>query len=75
MHQDYPLQNNYTIFGRVVKGQEVVDKIAEVATGPQDQPLDAVIMKQVIVDSALLLTCLGGTCEFNLYFGVWVKKI
>jgi cyclophilin family peptidyl-prolyl cis-trans isomerase len=28
MHQTYPLQPNYTIFGRVVEGMDVVDKIA-----------------------------------------------
>ncbi len=28
MHADYPLPPNYTIFGRVTKGMEVVDKIA-----------------------------------------------
>lgn len=29
MHQDYPLPKNYVIFGQVVNGLEVVDKIAE----------------------------------------------
>lgn len=29
MHQDYPLPKNYVIFGKVVSGIEVVDKIAE----------------------------------------------
>jgi cyclophilin family peptidyl-prolyl cis-trans isomerase len=28
MHADYPLPKNYTIFGHVVKGLEIVDKIA-----------------------------------------------
>jgi len=32
MHQDYPLPKNYVIFGEVVEGIEVVDKIAE--SGP-----------------------------------------
>lgn len=47
MHQDYPLPNDYTIFGKVVSGQEVVDKIAEVQTGAQDRPVSPVIMKTV----------------------------
>lgn len=29
MHQDYPLPKNYVIFGKVVEGLDVLDKIAE----------------------------------------------
>ena len=47
MHQDYPLPNNYTIFGKVVSGQEVVDKIANLPTGANDKPTSPVIMKTV----------------------------
>jgi peptidylprolyl isomerase len=32
MHQDYDLQKNYVIFGKVVEGLEVVDKIATAPT-------------------------------------------
>jgi cyclophilin family peptidyl-prolyl cis-trans isomerase len=32
MHKDYPLPKNYVIFGKVTKGIEVVDKIAEAPT-------------------------------------------
>ncbi|MDP3710578.1 MAG: peptidylprolyl isomerase [bacterium] len=49
MLEDYPLPNNYTIFGKVVKGQEVVDKIGLVKTGVSDKPLEAVVMKKVTV--------------------------
>src|SRR5919199_512532 len=38
MHVDYPLPPNYTIFGRVVEGQDVVDAIATTQTGPNDKP-------------------------------------
>jgi len=38
------LDMQYTVFGEVIKGLEVVDKIAAVQTGPQDQPLNAVEM-------------------------------
>jgi cyclophilin family peptidyl-prolyl cis-trans isomerase len=34
MHSDYPLPKNYVIFGKVTKGLEVVDKIAEAPTKP-----------------------------------------
>ena len=29
MHQDYSLEKNYVIFGKVTKGIEVIDKIAD----------------------------------------------
>lgn len=32
MHNDYPLPKNYVIFGKVISGIEVVDKIAEAPT-------------------------------------------
>ena len=47
MHADYPLPNNYTIFGKVVSGQEVVDKIANVQVGANDKPVSPVIMTKV----------------------------
>jgi cyclophilin family peptidyl-prolyl cis-trans isomerase len=47
MHQDYPLSPNYTIFGKVIKGQEVVDKIAEVKTDQNDRPLEPVTIESV----------------------------
>lgn len=49
MHKKYDLPPNYTIFGRVVKGQNVVDAIASVPTGPNDKPLSPVVMKKVSV--------------------------
>ncbi|MDF2737658.1 MAG: ppiB 1, partial [Nitrososphaeraceae archaeon] len=35
------LDNQYTVFGRVVDGMEIVDKIAALNTNPSDQPIDA----------------------------------
>lgn len=49
MLADVSLPHNYTIFGRVVKGQEVVDKIGQVQTGLNDKPINSVVMTSVIV--------------------------
>jgi peptidyl-prolyl cis-trans isomerase B (cyclophilin B) len=50
------LDGQYTVFGRVADKEslEVVKKIGEVRTGPQDRPLDPVfITKAVVVESPL----------------------
>jgi len=39
------LDMDYTAFGEVVEGMEVIDKIAKVATAPGDRPLEDVKMK------------------------------
>lgn len=49
MLADNPLPNLYTIFGKVVSGQEVVDKIGGVATDGDDRPLENVIIKKVTI--------------------------
>lgn len=49
MTADYPLPNSYTIFGKVVSGQDVVDKIANVKTDANDKPVSPVVMKTVTV--------------------------
>ena len=41
------LDMEYTVFGEVVSGMDVVDKIAAVATGRQDRPTEDVIMESV----------------------------
>lgn len=45
MHKDAPhLDGNYAAFGAVVKGIDIVDKIASVRTDYYDHPLEDVIM-------------------------------
>jgi len=46
---DVPLPYKYTIFGKVIKGIDVVDAIGQVETGFNDKPLASVIMKKVAV--------------------------
>jgi cyclophilin family peptidyl-prolyl cis-trans isomerase len=50
MHSDYALPPNYTKFGRVIEGQEVVDKIAESATDHKDKPVEPVVMERVRIE-------------------------
>ena len=53
MHADYPLPKNYTIFGQVTKGLDVVDKIAAAPRNPRDLPDNPVAMTSVrITDEA-----------------------
>ena len=50
MHSDYPLPPNYTIFGRVTAGQDVVDAIAKSATDRNDRPSSDVKMEKVTIE-------------------------
>ena len=47
------LPKNYTVFGQVTRGLDVVDVIAAAPTGAQDRPLEPVAMTSIrIVDEA-----------------------
>lgn len=52
MHADYPLPPNYTIFGQLTSGEEVLDAIATAPTGAQDRPLEPVAITRVTIDEA-----------------------
>ncbi len=43
------LDNAYTVFGEVVSGLDVVDKIATVQVGPADRPANNIAMKVTVV--------------------------
>jgi cyclophilin family peptidyl-prolyl cis-trans isomerase len=52
MHQDYDLPKNYVIFGQVVKGIDVVDKIAESeveqsSSGENSKPTDPISIESI----------------------------
>ena len=54
MHQTYPLQPNYTIFGRVIEGMDVVDRIATAPTtvgpnGEKSRPVTPVKTNKIYI--------------------------
>ena len=46
------LDNNYTVFGKVIKGLEVIDLIVNVEKDMNDNPLEKVEMKVLISDKS-----------------------
>jgi len=44
------LDGDYTVFGEVVEGLDVIDKIAAVPCGPMDRPVEDVKMKMSIIE-------------------------
>lgn len=48
MHEDcYSLDGEYAAFGKVIKGIEIVDKVASVRTDSNDKPLNDVIILSI----------------------------
>ena len=52
MHIDYPLPPSYTKFGKVIDGQDVVDKIAMVDRNSNDKPNERIVMDKVYIEDA-----------------------
>ena len=46
------LTGNHTIFGEVVEGQDVVDKICKVQRGRQDRPVKDVVVNSITIERA-----------------------
>jgi cyclophilin family peptidyl-prolyl cis-trans isomerase len=52
MHADYDLPPSYTIFGKLLTGEEIVDAIATAPTGTQDRPLEPVSIRSITITEA-----------------------
>lgn len=55
MLEDTSLQKNYTIFGKVIEGQEVVNKIGQVDIVPQNSPTDGTPVDPVVIEKASII--------------------
>jgi peptidyl-prolyl cis-trans isomerase A (cyclophilin A) len=44
------LTGNHTIFGEVVEGQDIADKISKVKTATQDKPVTPVVLESVTIE-------------------------
>ncbi len=49
MVEDYPLPPAYTIFGRLITGQDVADAIAKVEKNENDKPIEDVVIEKVLI--------------------------
>ena len=52
MHADYALPPNYTIFGKLSAGEDIVDAIATAPTGAQDRPVTPIQIESVTISEA-----------------------
>ncbi len=50
MVKDYPLPPQYTIFGKVIDGQDVADQISKVDTDRADNPEEDVVIKSILIE-------------------------
>jgi cyclophilin family peptidyl-prolyl cis-trans isomerase len=50
MHNDYPLPPSYTIFGKLLSGEDVLDSIATTRTGAQDRPVEPITINSITIE-------------------------
>ena len=52
MHANYGLPPNYTIFGKLTEGEDVLDSIADAPTGANDRPREPVRIESIKIIEA-----------------------
>lgn len=50
MHNDYQLPPSYTIFGKLLSGEDVVDAIASTRTGANDRPVEPITISSITIE-------------------------
>lgn len=76
-HKETPwLDQRHTVFGRLVKGENVLDSIASAATDPTDRPIDSIVLNTVSIvrvgDEAKQFNAIQ-TLE-DYFFGIEAEK-
>ena len=44
------LEGSYNVFGKVISGQDVANKISKVSTNPEDKPITPVIIESITIN-------------------------
>ena len=44
-----PIQSKHPVFGKVILGMDIVDKISKVKTNSMDRPIEHIIIKKVYI--------------------------
>lgn len=47
------LPPQYSLFGQLISGMDVLDSIEKVATGPQDRPVEPVTIERVVIEESM----------------------